>query len=56
MKRQPNDIQPFERIAYWMNWFDQSFKKNLSVDFLQDFNKRPYRATEGKIDKEKPPT
>ncbi len=33
MKRHQNDIQPFERLAFWMNWFDQSFKKNLSVDY-----------------------
>ena len=53
MKKNSNDIQTFEWIAYQMNWFDKSFKKNLSIDFFQDVKKRPYRATVGKIDKEK---
>ena len=43
MKRHQNDIQPFERLAFWMNWFDQSFKKNLSVDYLPSVRERAHR-------------
>ena len=42
MKRHQNDIQTFERLASWMNWFDQSLKKNLSVDYLPCVRERTH--------------
>ena len=42
MKRHQNDIQAVERLAFWMNWFDQSFKKNLSVDYLTSVRERAH--------------
>ena len=50
MKRHQNDIQPFERLAFWMNWFDQSFKKNLSVDYLPSVRERAHREILNKTD------
>ena len=52
MKRHHNDFRPFERLAYWMNWFDQNFKKNLSVDYLPSVKDRAHKEILNKIDKE----
>ena len=52
MKRHQNDIQQFERLAFWMNWFDQSFKKNLSVDFLPSVHESAHREILNKTDQE----
>ena len=52
MKRHQNDIQPFERLAFWMNWFDQSFKKNLSVDYLPSVRERAHREILNKTEHE----
>ena len=52
MKRHQNDIQPFERLAFWMNWFDQSFKKNLSVDYLPSVRERAHREILNKTEYE----
>ncbi len=43
MKLHQNNILPFESLAFWMNWFDQRFKKNLSVDYLPNVRERAYR-------------
>ena len=51
MKYHQNDIRPFERLAYWINWFDQNFKKNLSVDYLPNVKDRPHKEILNKIDK-----
>ena len=53
MKRHQNDFRPFERLAYWMNWFDQNFKKNLSVDYLPGVRDRAQKQILNKINKEK---
>ena len=50
MKRLQNDIKQFERLAFWMNWFDQSFKKNLSVDYLPSVRERAHREILNKTD------
>ena len=52
MKRHQNDIQPFERLAFWMNWFDQSFKNNLSFDYLPSTKNRAHKEILNKIDKD----
>ena len=52
MKLHQNDSHPFERLAYWMNWFDQNFKKNLSVDYLPGVKDRTHKEIFNKIDKE----
>ena len=52
MKRHQNDIQPFERLAFWMNWFDQSFKKNLSVDYFPSVRERAHREILNKTEHE----
>ena len=52
MKRHQNDIKQFERLAFWMNWFDQSFKKNLSVDYLPSVRERAHREILNKTDQE----
>ena len=49
MKRHQNDIQTFERLAFWMNWFDQSFKKNLSVDYIPSVRERAHREILNKL-------
>ena len=43
MKRHQDDIQSFECLAFWMNWFDQNFKKNLSVDYLPSVRERAHK-------------
>ena len=35
-----------------MNWFDQNFKKNLSVDYLPSVKDRAHKEILSKIDKE----
>ena len=52
MNRHQNDKQSFERLAFWMNWFDQSFKKNLSVDYLPNVRERANREILNKTDQE----
>ena len=52
MKRHHNDLRPFERLAFWMNWFDQSFKNNLSVDYLPSVKNRAHKEILNKIDKD----
>ena len=52
MKNHQNDFRPFERLSYWMNWFDQNFKKNLSVDYLPSVKDRAHKEILSKIDKE----
>ena len=52
MKRHQKHIQPAKRLAFWMNWFDQNFKKNLSVDYLPSVRDRAHKKILDKIDKE----
>ena len=52
MKRHQNDIQPLERLAFWMNWFDQSFKRNLSVDYFLSVRENAHREILNKTDQE----
>ena len=52
MKRRQKDIQPFERLSFRMNWFDQSFKKNPSVDYLPSVRERAHREILNKTDQE----
>ena len=52
MKLHQYDIQPFERLAFWMNWFDKSFKKNLSVDCLPSVRERAHRENLNKTEHE----
>ena len=52
MKRNKNDFRPFERLAFWMNWFDQSFKNNLSVDYLPSVKNRAHKEILNKIEKD----
>ena len=52
MKRHQNDFRPFERLAFWMNWIDQSFKNNLSVDYLPSVKNRAHKEILNKIDKD----
>ena len=49
MKHHQNDIQPFERLSLWMNWFDKSFKKTpYFKDSIYD-----YELFDGSKDKDK---
>ena len=52
MKRHQNDIQPLERLAFWMTWFDQRFKRNLSVDYLSNVRESAHREILNKTDQE----
>ena len=52
MKRHQNNIPSFQRLAFWMNWFDKSFKKNLSVDYLPSVRERAHREILKKTENE----
>ena len=52
IKRYQNDIQTFECLAFWMKWFDQSFKKNLSVAYIPSVRERAHREILNKTEHE----
>ena len=49
-----NNIQPFQELVYWKEWFNGHFDENVSVNYHPSVREQAYQAILKKIDEEEP--
>ena len=49
-----NNIQTFQELAYWKEWFNGHFDENVSVNYLPSVREQAYQAILKKIAEEEP--